>query len=48
MLVRPKGTNLVVMMMMRTSNVGQATRHQPGNNDDVDDDGTGALLPSLP
>ena len=55
MLARPKGTNLVmtimmmtnivgqaeytnlVMMMMslrRTNNVGQARRHQPGENDD--------------
>ena len=32
MLVRPKGTNLVItmmMMMMRTNNGGQAQRHQP-------------------
>ena len=46
MLVRPKGTNLVMlkmmmkmkmkmmMMMMRTSIVGQAKRHQPGCDDD--------------
>ena len=36
MLVRPKGTNLVMMMM--TNNVGQAERHQPGDDDDDDDD----------
>ena len=36
MLVRPKGTNLVMMIM--TNNVGQAQRHQPGDDDDDDDD----------
>ena len=37
MLVRPKGTNLVMMMM--TNNVGQAERHQPGDDDEDDDEG---------
>ena len=36
MLVRPKGTNLVMMIM--TNNVGQAQRHQPGDDDDDDED----------
>ena len=38
MLVRPKGTNLVMaMMMMMTNNVCQAENHQPGDDDDDDD-----------
>ena len=42
-------TNLVMMMMMslrRTNNVGQARRHQPGENDD-DDNAHGARRQSL-
>ena len=44
-MVRPQDTNfLMSMMMRRTSIVGQAKRHQPGddddndNNDNADDD----------
>ena len=67
MTTRPKGTSLVMTMMMmtnivgqaeytnlvmmmmslrRTNNVGQARRHQPGENDD-DDNGHGARRQSL-
>ena len=67
MTTRPKGTSLVMTMMMmtnivgqaeytnlvmmmmslrRTNNVGQARRHQPGENDD-DDNGHGARHQSL-
>ena len=45
---RAEYTNLVMMMMSlrRTNNVGQARRHQPGENDD-DDNGHGARRQSL-
>ena len=40
-------TNLVMMMSLRrTNNVGQARRHQPGENDD-DDNAHGARRQSL-
>ena len=35
MLVRPKGTNLVMKIM--TNYVGQAQRHQPGDDEDDDE-----------
>ena len=40
-LARPKGTNLVMTMMMMTNNVCQVENHQPGDDDDDDHDAWG-------